>query len=90
MPNTLTVTDNRTGKQFELPIDDNSIKAEDLGQIRVDDDSPGLVSFDPALANTAACRSAVSYIDGERASCGTAAIRSSSLPRNPAISRQPT
>ena len=66
MPNTLTVTDNRTGKQFELPIDDNSIKAEDLGQIRVDDDSPGLVSFDPALANTAACRSAVSYIDGEK------------------------
>jgi citrate synthase len=66
MPNTLTVTDNRTGKQFELPIDDNSIKAEDLGQIRVDDDSPGLVSFDPALANTAACRSAVSYIDGDK------------------------
>ena len=66
MPNTLTVTDNRTGKQFELPIDDNSIKAEDLSQIRLDDESPGLVSFDPALANTAACRSAVSYIDGAK------------------------
>jgi citrate synthase len=66
MPDTLTVTDNRTGKQFELPIEENSIQASDLSQIRLDDDSPGLVSFDPALANTAACRSAVSYIDGEK------------------------
>ena len=66
MANTLTVTDNRTGKQFELPIEENSIKAADLSQISLDDESPGLVSFDPALANTAACRSAVSYIDGAK------------------------
>ncbi|MFP6665009.1 MAG: citrate synthase [Deltaproteobacteria bacterium] len=66
MADSLTITDNRTGQQYELPIQDNTINASDLQQIRVDDETPGLASFDPALANTAACKSAVSFIDGER------------------------
>jgi citrate synthase len=66
MADTLTITDNRTGQQYELPIQDNTINATDLNQIRLDEDTPGLASFDPALANTAACKSAVSFIDGER------------------------
>jgi citrate synthase len=66
MVDTLTITDNRTGQQYELPIQDNTISASDLGQIRLTDETPGLSSFDPALANTAACRSGVSFIDGER------------------------
>lgn len=66
MSDTLTVTDNRTGQQYELPITENTVNAADLAQIRVNEDSPGIASFDPALANTAACRSAVSYIDGDK------------------------
>src|SRR5436305_2619354 len=62
---TLTVIDNRTGKRYELPIEHGTIRAADLAQIRVAGE-PGLVSYDPALINTAACKSKVSYIDGER------------------------
>src|SRR5690349_1207710 len=62
---TLTVTDNRTGKKYELPIDDGTVKAMDLRQIKVSDDDFGLMSFDPAYTNTASCRSAITYIDGE-------------------------
>jgi len=61
----LTVTDNRTGKTYELPIEDGTIKGMDLRQIKVDEDDFGLMSFDPAYTNTASCRSAITYIDGE-------------------------
>src|SRR2546428_4168290 len=63
---TLTVTDNRTGKRYELPIEHGGSRATDLAQIRVAPGEPGLVSYDPALINTATCKSKVSYIDGER------------------------
>src|SRR5438132_914792 len=63
---TLTITDNRTGKRYELAIEHGAIRAPDLAQIRVAPSEPGLVSYDPALINTAACKSKVSYIDGER------------------------
>src|SRR3954454_7891493 len=61
----LTVTDNRTGKTYELPITDGTIKGMDLRQIKTSEDDFGLMSFDPAYTNTASCRSAITYIDGE-------------------------
>jgi citrate synthase len=60
----LTVTDNRTGKTYELPIEDGTIRGLDLRQIKVTEDEFGLMSYDPAFTNTASCRSAVTYIDG--------------------------
>jgi len=62
----LTVTDNRTGESYEVPITDGAIRAADIGKIRVDDDTPGLAVYDPGFVNTASCRSAVTYIDGEK------------------------
>jgi len=62
----LTVVDNRTGKQYELPIQDGTIHATDLRQIQVTPDDHGLLSYDPAFMNTAACRSAISFIDGDK------------------------
>jgi len=62
---TLTVTDNRTGKQYELPIVDGTVRAMDLRQIKVDPDEFGMLAYDPAFTNTAACRSAITFIDGE-------------------------
>jgi citrate synthase len=61
----LTVTDNRTGQSYELPITDGTIRGIDLRQIKVSDDDFGLMSYDPAFMNTASCRSAVTYIDGD-------------------------
>ncbi len=61
----LTVTDNRTGQTYELPIADGTIRAMDLRQIKVDEDEFGMLSYDPAFTNTASCRSAITYIDGE-------------------------
>ncbi len=63
---TLTVTDNRTGKTYELPVSEGTIKAADLRQIKVGDDDFGLMSYDPAYLNTASCRSAITFIDGDR------------------------
>jgi citrate synthase len=63
---TLTVTDNRTGKTYEVPIADGTIRATDLRQIKVGDDDFGLMTYDPAFMNTAACRSAITFIDGDR------------------------
>jgi citrate synthase len=60
---TLTVTDNRTGRTYTLPITANAITATDLRQIKGPDDAE-LISFDPALRNTATCRSAITYLDG--------------------------
>jgi citrate synthase len=61
---TLTVIDNRTGRSCELAIEDGALRAEDLGQIALDD-GEALVSFDPGFTNTAACRSAITHVDGE-------------------------
>lgn len=63
---TLTITDNRTGKKYELPITDNTIKANDLRQIKVADDDFGLMTYDPSFMSTAACRSAITFIDGDK------------------------
>jgi citrate synthase len=65
MPNSLTVTDNRTGQTYELPISDGTIRASDLRQIRVGDDDFGLMSYDPAFTNTATARSAITFLDGD-------------------------
>jgi citrate synthase len=62
---TLTVTDNRTGRSYEIPIQDGAIQATALRQIRVDDDDFGLMTYDPGLKNTASCRSSITYIDGD-------------------------
>jgi citrate synthase len=63
---TLTVVDNRTGKSYELPIQDGTVRAADLRQIMASDDDFGLMSYDPAFMNTAACRSAITFIDGDK------------------------
>jgi citrate synthase len=62
---TLTVTDNRTGKSYELPIQDGTVRASDLRQIKVDENEFGMMSYDPAFMNTASCRSSITYIDGD-------------------------
>jgi citrate synthase len=62
---TLTITDNRTGKQYEIPIKNGAIKATDLFQIRISEED-GLVSYDPGFMNTASCQSRITYIDGDR------------------------
>ncbi len=64
--NTLSVTDNRTDKTYELPIENDTIKATDLRQIRVKDEDFGMMSYDPAFGNTASCKSKVTFIDGEK------------------------
>ncbi len=63
---TLTITDNRTGKQYEIPIEDETIRAMDLRQIKVGEDDFGLMTYDPAYTNTASCRSAITFIDGDK------------------------
>jgi citrate synthase len=62
---TLTVTDNRTGKSYELPIQDGTVRGMDLRQIKADDHDFGLMVYDPAYMNTASCRSSITYIDGD-------------------------
>jgi citrate synthase len=62
----LSITDNRTGRSYELPIQNGTVKALDLRQIKISDDDFGLMAYDPAFMNTAACRSSITYIDGER------------------------
>src|SRR5687767_14030228 len=66
MPDTLTITDNRTGKQYEVPVQDGTIRAMDLRKIKVSEDDFGLMTYDPAFMNTAACRSRITYIDGDK------------------------
>src|SRR6201747_1055934 len=60
----LTVTDNRTGQTYELPIEDGTVRGLDLRQIKVDEDDLGLISYDPPFNTPAPCRSSVTYIDG--------------------------
>jgi citrate synthase len=62
----LSITDNRTGKSYQLPISEGTIKAIDLRQIKTGADDFGLMTYDPAFLNTAACRSAITYIDGDK------------------------
>ena len=67
MADTLTITDNRTGKTYEIPITEGAIKATDLQKIKTEDaDDSGLLTYDPAFMNTAACRSRITYIDGDK------------------------
>jgi len=61
----LTVTDNRTGQTFELPITDGTVRAMDFRQMKSDEHDFGLMTYDPAFTNTASCRSAVTFIDGD-------------------------
>jgi len=63
---TLSVTDNRTGKTYELEISDGTVRATDLRQIKVSEDDFGLMTYDPAYMNTASCRSAITFIDGDQ------------------------
>jgi len=63
---TLTITDNRTGASYELPVVDGTIRAMDLRQIRTGSDDFGLMTYDPAFMNTASCRSAITFIDGDK------------------------
>jgi citrate synthase len=64
--NTLSITDNRTGKKYDLPIENDTIKAMDLRQIKVKDSDFGMMSYDPAYSNTASCTSRVTFIDGDK------------------------
>ena len=64
--NTLTITDNRTGKKYEVGIQDETIKALDLRQIKVSDGDFGLMTYDPAYMNTASCKSRITFIDGDQ------------------------
>jgi citrate synthase len=66
MADTLTITDNRTGKTYEVPIQDGTIRAMDLRKIKTDPNDVGLMTYDPAFMNTANCRSAITFIDGDK------------------------
>ena len=87
----LTITDNRTGRTYEVPIEDGTIRATALRDIKVGEDDFGVMSYDPAFMNTASCRSR-GHVHRRRArrSCGTAAIRSSSSPSSRRTSRSRT
>ena len=63
---TLSVVDNRTGKSYEVPITDGTVRAMDFRAMKVDEEDFGLMTYDPAFTNTAACRSAITYIDGDK------------------------
>ncbi|MBI2466726.1 MAG: citrate synthase [Candidatus Rokubacteria bacterium] len=64
--NSLSITDNRTGKGYEIPIEHGAIRATDLRQIKVGPEDFGLLAYDPAFMNTASCRSTITFIDGDR------------------------
>jgi len=66
MADTLTITDNRTGKRYEIPVQDGTIRAMDLRQIKVTPDEFGMMTYDPAFMNTAACKSRITFIDGDQ------------------------
>ena len=64
--NTLTITDNRNGKTYEIPVEHNTIRAIDLRQIKINPDDFGMMTYDPAFLNTASCKSTITYIDGDK------------------------
>jgi citrate synthase len=66
MADTLTIVDNRTGKSYEVPVKDGTIRAMDLRQIKAGPEDFGLMTYDPAFTNTANCRSAITEIDGDK------------------------
>ena len=66
MAETLSITDNRTGKTYDVPVEDGAIKAMDLRKIKTSEDDFGLMTYDPAFQNTAACKSRITYIDGDK------------------------
>jgi citrate synthase len=66
MADTLTIKDNRTGKEYEVPVTDGTIRATDLRQIKTGPEDVGLATYDPAFMNTSACRSRITYIDGDQ------------------------
>ena len=61
----LSVTDNRTGKSYDIPIIDGTVRAMDFRQIKTSNDDFGLMTYDPAFTNTASCASAITFIDGD-------------------------
>ena len=63
---TLTITDNRTGKSYEIPVQQGTIRAVDLRQVEVTADEFGMMSYDPAFMNTASCKSKITFIDGDK------------------------
>src|SRR5512132_3558329 len=62
----LTIHDHRTGKDYEIPVKDGTIRASDLRQIKVAPDDFGMMTYDPAFQNTASCRSQITFIDGDK------------------------
>jgi len=66
MPDTLTITDDRTGNTYQIPIEHGTIRAMDLRQIKTDENDFGLMSYDPGYINTASTKSTITYIDGAR------------------------
>src|SRR5947209_3790743 len=62
----LSITDNRTGKSYEIPIQEGAIRAIDLRQIKTSADDFGLMTYDPAFTNTASCKSRITFIDGDK------------------------
>ncbi len=62
----LTITDDRTGKSYTLPIENGTVRAMDLRQMKTDEDDFGLMTYDPALMNTASTKSAITFIDGDK------------------------
>ncbi len=66
MAKTLSIRDNRTGKEYEVEITDGAVRALELRKIKTDDDDFGLITYDPGFANTGSCRSAITFIDGEK------------------------
>jgi citrate synthase len=63
---TLTITDNRTGKQYEVAITNDTIRPIDLRKIKVNDADFGMMTYDPSFSNTASCASKITYIDGDK------------------------
>ena len=64
--NTLTIRDNRTGKEYVVPVENDTIKAMDLRKIKVNAEDFGLMTYDPAFLNTASCKSKITFIDGDK------------------------
>ena len=63
---TLTIVDNRTAKNYTLPIEHGTIRAMDLRKVKTSADDFGIMTYDPAFMNTASCHSSITFIDGER------------------------
>ena len=90
MSEALTIRDNRTGKVYDIPITDGTIRATDLRQFRTSHTDAGLMTYDPAFMNTASTRSAITFIDGNRGILWYRGYRSSSWLNTPPSSRSPT